>query len=247
MPIDDEDVAVGRHQYVGGAVELVLTVACHAGRAQAHQKLALRAELVHLVTLVTLAAGVGDPDVALAIDVNSVRPDDHPRSEAPDDVSVRVEEQHRIEVVAPHATVGLATLADPDVTPVDIGIHGARRPPLPAVGHLRPAVDGGVGVGRVILRLDRHGERDQDRGGDEHDRAHAPRFDHGHGGILPSAVADEILLNVECRLRGWHGEGRRSAAPPAEPPTRPENQGRLAMKRASANSTSPLGPSVAKQ
>ena len=80
MAVADEDVAVRRDQNGGRHVERVGAVAGHARLAERHQHLAVLIELEHLVALAVpariLAVGpftVGDPDVAVAVDVDPVR------------------------------------------------------------------------------------------------------------------------------------------------------------------------------
>ena len=89
MAVADEDVAVRRDQDGGRHIERVGAVASHAGLAERHQDLAVLTELEHLVALAVspriLAVGaftVGDPDVAVAVDVDPVRPDEHAGAES---------------------------------------------------------------------------------------------------------------------------------------------------------------------
>jgi hypothetical protein len=109
-----------------------------------HQQFALRGKLQHGVAL-ALPLGklrellrrrrsrVGDPDVALAIDVHAVRPEDLSRAEARHDLAVRIELHHRIDIRS-DARVRAAAIASPDVLAVDVDVHGAHRSPLAVVG-----------------------------------------------------------------------------------------------------------------
>ena len=142
------DRAVVRDHDVARLVESVLAGGAHAGPAERHQQLALRAELhgdvAFAIAVWIQAVGalrVGDPDVALRIDVQSVRLDHEPGPEAGDEVALRVELEHRVEV-EPGAGVAAAALGDPDVAPVPVHVDPAGRAPFTAIRQLRPVADG---------------------------------------------------------------------------------------------------------
>src|SRR5262249_20704398 len=69
VAVGDEDVAIRRGDDRRRRVELVRSAAGDAGLAERQQHLAVGAELEHLVALAVLADAIGDPDVALAVDV----------------------------------------------------------------------------------------------------------------------------------------------------------------------------------
>ena len=92
---------------------------------------------------------VCDPDVALVVHVDTVRPRDQPGAEAADEVAFPVVKQHRVDAGS-HATVRAATLGDPDVA-VERDLDGARRAPLAAIGQLTPPVQGPERVRRHRL------------------------------------------------------------------------------------------------
>src|SRR5262245_65306975 len=110
MSFRHEDVAVGRDQDVVRLVE----VAWRGGSARSterHQEFSVRAEFEYLVSLRRtggrtgkgigrdarcpwrIVLTIGHPDVALAIDVDSVREDEDPGTEAPLEHAGRVELQ----------------------------------------------------------------------------------------------------------------------------------------------------------
>src|SRR4029077_16479283 len=91
MAVGDEDVAVWRHQNIGGAVELVVTVAGNARLAERHQYAAVRAELDGGLAPAMPGAAIGDPDVAVAVDAKTMRPVDQTRPEARDQFAAGIE------------------------------------------------------------------------------------------------------------------------------------------------------------
>src|SRR5262249_51478736 len=75
VAVRDVDTAVGPDDDVVGLIELPIGVAWLTGDPEAEEHLALRAELVDLVTLRARFVGskVGDPDVAILVHVDTVR------------------------------------------------------------------------------------------------------------------------------------------------------------------------------
>lgn len=158
-----------------------------ARRADRHEQLALGGELEHGVAGRGGAGPprIGDPHVAVVVDIDPVRPRDHPAAEAAQQVPLLVEEQDRVDVRV-DAGVSPATLRDPDV-PVQRDLDGAGRSPLPAVGQLAPAVDGSERVAGVVLG----GEwGEQGHGRHDADARRANRSDHclvsGLRGTMPA-------------------------------------------------------------
>ena len=96
---------------------------------------------------------IGDPDVALAVDVHAVRPQDLSRAEALHDLAVRIELDDRVDVRT-GARVGAAAIAGPDVLAVGIDVDGADRSPLAAVRQRAPVAHGLVGIRQVVDRRD---------------------------------------------------------------------------------------------
>src|SRR5690606_25161675 len=94
---------------------------------------ALRTELVDDVADAlrdpTDPGRVRHPHVALAVDVDAVRPRDQTRTEARQQTTVEVEPEHGRHVVAPDTAVLTAPLRDPDRAAVRRRIDCARRTP----------------------------------------------------------------------------------------------------------------------
>jgi hypothetical protein len=82
MSIGDEDVAVRSNEHRRWRVEFVSTTAGDPGFAEREQHLAVRTELDNLMTFALLAQPIGDPDVALAIDMDAVRQHQRANAEA---------------------------------------------------------------------------------------------------------------------------------------------------------------------
>ena len=204
VAVSDVDGAVGGNHHVARLVERVTPGRADAGCAQRHQQFAVRAELHGHVAL-ALAVGigavralrVGDPDVAVGIDVQPVRLNHEPGSEAGDEVSRRVEFQHGVQGEA-GAGVAAAALRDPDVAPVPVHVDASGGSPRPAARQLRPPANGDIRIRGVILRRDiglRGGrasradertegerQRQEERGGSE--RHHAEPY-HVRRGPVP--------------------------------------------------------------
>src|SRR5262252_1828063 len=140
VSVADENVAIGRDQNRGRSVEGVWTVACRSGLAEREQDLAVGAELENLMAFAVLALGVGNPDVAVAVDKNSVRKHEHSGTETFHQVSGSVELEHGSEIRAA-AGVGPATLGDPDTGAVGIDRDAGGGAPGSALRHLCPVLD----------------------------------------------------------------------------------------------------------
>ena len=181
MAIGDEDAAVVRHDDVGWRVEMVAPTACLAVCAKRHQHLAGGAELHHDVAARSggcplFTHRVGHPDVAVRIDINPVRPDEHPAPEALCHRAVRPELDDRIEIgveaFAPEVfRAGIAAENRPDVLAVRIdgGIadgadHAAAWQLHPVVHHpVRVRIDLAAQVRRGAQRDDCRNGRDKCR------------------------------------------------------------------------------------
>src|SRR5215813_10957759 len=133
VSVADENVAIGRDQNRGRSVEGVRTVACRSGLAEREQDLAVGAELEDLMAFAVLALGVGNPDVAVAVDKNSGTETFH-------QVSGGVEFEDGSEIRA-GAGVGPATLGDPDTGAVGIDRDAGGGTPGSALRHLCPVLD----------------------------------------------------------------------------------------------------------
>ncbi len=93
-------------------------LAGHAGMAERHQHLAIGTELNDDVALAVLALAVGDIDVALFVEREPVRKDEHPGAKAGEQIAVRVEMQHRRQIRVFQA-IPAAALERPDALAVD--------------------------------------------------------------------------------------------------------------------------------
>ena len=176
----DEDVAVRIGDHVIRLIERrgIRRLAGHvaAGLAERQQHLAIGAELDHLVAdhlgrhrrqrRISGLAGpagrqvaltVGHPDVAVAIDVDAVREDEHALAEARDHLAALVELEDGLErrhfiLGAIPAGIRRAPLGDPDAAAVLVDVDRARRSPGAALGQLRPAFNRVVRIRRVVGR-----------------------------------------------------------------------------------------------
>src|SRR5450432_3212425 len=67
MAVGDENIAIGRDQYIGRHVERVVAAPGDSSLAEAHQHLSVRAELDDLKSHAALGLTVGHPDIAVAV------------------------------------------------------------------------------------------------------------------------------------------------------------------------------------
>src|SRR5829696_3849197 len=77
VAVSNEDMSVGSDVNCRWRVELVEAAAWLAGLAERQQHFSIRTELEDLVTLAVLAEAVGHPNVSLAIDMETVRKNEH--------------------------------------------------------------------------------------------------------------------------------------------------------------------------
>ena len=163
MSIGDENVAVRRDQHCGRCVELVRTVAGDTGLAERHQHPAVRTELEDLVALSVLAEPVGDPDIAIAVDMQAMREKQQPLAERLHQLARRIEFEDRRQVRSVTGERGprfhergrserSAPLGHPDTGPVGIDIHAAGRTPRASLRQFPPVLDRVIRIGRGIGR-----------------------------------------------------------------------------------------------
>ncbi len=183
VAFSDQDVAVRIGNNVVRLVERrgIGRLSGHvaARLAERQQDFALRRELDHLVAhhlrghrgqwrigrrtrraRGEVALTVGDPHVAVTIDVNAVREHEHALAEARHHLAVRIELEHGVErrhlaLRAIPAAVGLAALGNPDAAAVLVDIDRAGRSPGAAFGHLGPAFNRVVRIGQIVRRCRR--------------------------------------------------------------------------------------------
>ena len=182
VPVGDEDISVRSDGHGAGRREVILIVPRHACFPEGHQQLAVRAELEDLMAgaqagfrrhgHAACAHRVGHPQIALAIDGEAVRPDEHPAAEALDDVALGVELEDRVDVLDPaveaeaidseatagghrHGTRLVASDESPDALPVDVDVHGSRRSHLAAAGQPCPITAGDARAAAIRQSFDR--------------------------------------------------------------------------------------------
>ena len=132
--INNINIAVRRHQDIGGPIERVWAIACHAGLAQGHQELSLRAELHDRLPLAVFGSAVADPDVVFAVHENSMGIIEHSGAEAGHEVAGSVELHDRREIRAGAIIRRAAAVKDPDALAIAIDIHPDSRAPLASLG-----------------------------------------------------------------------------------------------------------------
>src|SRR5262245_43666618 len=161
MPIGDENVAVRRGHYVARTIEGVGPVTGNSRLAERHQHLSVRVELEHLVALAILPGRVGRPDVAVAVDMETVRLIEHSLAKHLQDLARRIELNDRRDVRALLTGASLAPLKRPDIAiAVDFDPDGGT--PLPTFREFGPALFNTIRIVlRVCLRCE-HRHRDDD-------------------------------------------------------------------------------------
>src|SRR5215210_397176 len=82
VSLGDENVAVRSGHNRGRRIELVRTASCHAGLAERHQELAVGTELQHLLAFAAAINAVRHPDIARAVDMETMRKDKQSFAEA---------------------------------------------------------------------------------------------------------------------------------------------------------------------
>src|SRR2546427_4373520 len=189
MPIGDESIAVRSRHDVARPIERVRPVAGNPGLAERHQHLSFRVELEYLVALAVFAGRVSRPDVAVPVDVETMRLIEYALAEHLQDLARRIELDDGREVRS--LTSGSAApLERPDIA-VAVNIDPDGRAPLPAFGELGPALFDTI---RIVLRVCLRCEhRNRDNGRDE-------QKDHSicmaHDSDLPGIIV------IACRYFG---------------------------------------------
>ena len=139
--------------------EVVAPVTGHTRFAQLEQDLTGRAELDHampeasrLWRIFARALGVGDPDVAVTVYVDTMWKQQHARTEAGHDIALSVELQNGVQVRS-GAAVGAAPFTHPDRRAVGGDVHRTRRTPGPSIGQCEVTLMGRVRVGQIVDSL----------------------------------------------------------------------------------------------
>jgi len=137
-----ENAAVRRNNDVVRPIEMGAVVARLTGDAETHQQLAVRAELVHLLTFRAARVGdkVRDPDVTVTIHIDTVRNDEDARAEISQYFAcVAIELEDRIDGIRVAVNVAggrtgstaasAAPLIGPDMPVGGIDFDACRVPP----------------------------------------------------------------------------------------------------------------------
>src|SRR5215510_15996806 len=160
MPVRNEDVSIRRSDDVAGPIEGVGSVAGNPCLTERHQHLSFRAEFEYLVTLAIFAGRVGRPDVAVAVDMETVRLIEHSLAKHLQDLARRIELNDRCDVRA-LAGASPAPLKRPDIA-IAVDFDPDGRTPLPTFRELGPALFNTIRIVlRVCLRCE-HRHRDDD-------------------------------------------------------------------------------------
>ena len=164
MSLAHVDAAVRADHHVVRLGEVRRRVAGLSRGAEDEQDFAFGAELDNLMSVQRSIRGalefprirrpsVGNPDVALAVDIHPVGPGDQPGTEALDDVTVGIELDDRIDVRF-GARVGSTPVAGPDMHTVHIDVDRTDRTPGSPVRERAPVTQGLIGVGTIVDRFD---------------------------------------------------------------------------------------------
>src|SRR5262249_19410860 len=100
-------------------------------------------------------AGVRHPDIAVTIDMDSVRPHEHAAAEAPDLLPRWVEQVDRVGLGAETAGrgPGRATVGRPHRAAIPVDRHAVRPAPRPLLDReLPPIADDAIGIGAAVDR-----------------------------------------------------------------------------------------------
>src|SRR5262249_21770972 len=141
VTIGDPDVAVLADHDASGSVEVFFVGAGHPGFAERHDQLAIVAEFVNLMTEVLLESrfparvavgrAIRHPDEPLAIDEEAVRKVHDALAETAHELPIHVDFDDRVEGGL-GASVGAASIEDPEVLTVGIGPDAAGHADLTA-------------------------------------------------------------------------------------------------------------------
>src|SRR5262249_55507596 len=174
VPIGDIDVAVGRDHDRAARAQIAGSVAGHSRLAQNHQHLAVGSKLDEIRALAVPGDLVAAPDIAVAVDVETVRNRELVRADRRLKFARGIELLHRRERRI-RAFPRSPTVEYPDalaIAVIDLDLDG--RAEFPALFELRPGflhlvrIGRGIGVGALRVKpLTRHprqrasGSRDQ--------------------------------------------------------------------------------------
>src|SRR3989442_15420578 len=173
-----------RQQQLAVGTELEFLMALRRSRQRSRAALRRAASAFAALTAASASAArrkrrvvltVGHPHVALAVDEDAVREDQHPLAEALHELAARIELEHRGQIRhltarAIETTVLLTAFGDPDRFAVLVDLDGARRSPRAPFRQLEVAFNRLIRVGQLVgrlhlgLRRNPHGRRPERRG-----------------------------------------------------------------------------------
>jgi len=197
MAIGNKNIAIGRNRHAGWPIEGIRAAPADAHLAKHHQHVAVLVELENLLSkndarriarrhakYSLLVIDIADPQIALMVDHEPVRIDEHAGAEALEQLAGWIKLQDRRIGIAATETGGdarrhgvEAAMEDPNIA-VAVDMHAYDLTPAAAIhalGQGRPALDKAIGIGQlsrlgVLRRLgvrSRCEARDEEHGGDE--------------------------------------------------------------------------------
>src|SRR5580704_6897333 len=149
VTVGDEDIAVRRNHDVGRAVELVIAIAGNARLADRHQQAAIGTELQCRRAPAIADLAVGDPNIAVAVGAEAMRPVDQLRAEAHHLPAGGVEFLDRRDARA-DAGFAAAAIVDPEAGAIAIDIDADRLAPRRPFRQLRPVLDDTIRIWRAV-------------------------------------------------------------------------------------------------
>jgi hypothetical protein len=150
VTVADKDIAVRRDKDRRGHVEIVRIVSATPAWPRRIKHLAVGTELDHLMALRAAPLTVGDPDIALAIDVNAVGKHEHSGAKRFHELTQSIEFQDRIEI-GTVAGVGAAAVNHPHALSVRVDVDAGAGAPGAARRHFCPIEDRLVRIGPVFV------------------------------------------------------------------------------------------------
>ena len=97
VSVSDVNVAIGCHRHRRWPVKEFVALTGNPGLAERHQYLALRAELNDDMALAVFAVGIGDINVAFAVERHAVRKHEHIAAKGFDDIAVTIKLENRFQ------------------------------------------------------------------------------------------------------------------------------------------------------
>src|SRR5258706_15476059 len=90
MTVGNKHIAVRRGHDVRQSVKCIRTIACHAGFAESEQDFSFRIEFEKLIAFAVHASAVGCPEVSIAIEMETMRLNEHTAAETFQEISGRI-------------------------------------------------------------------------------------------------------------------------------------------------------------